>query len=226
MTRLRSEESGFTLVEVLVAATLGFMILAVTLGLLESSTRVNLGVLAKTDAMQRGRLAMDTITRQLRSQVCSDVSTPAIADARDDQVTFYADFGTGTTPPDRRLLTFGGPNATVQEFVYPGSGPAGGPYTYAATPIRNHMVVENVAPVGTTPYLRYYAFTMTANPTPTLRLATPLSAADRALVARIEIAYVTRPTGARDNTQAITFRDQVHIRHADPNLSNPDPICA
>ena len=56
MSRLR-DERGITLMEVLSAATVGFVVLAGVFGLLESSVRLNTGVLAKTDAMQRGRIA-------------------------------------------------------------------------------------------------------------------------------------------------------------------------
>ena len=47
MSRFRAQD-GMTLPEVLVAATVGFIVLAATLGLLESSVRLNTGVMAKT----------------------------------------------------------------------------------------------------------------------------------------------------------------------------------
>jgi len=103
IARLRQEE-GFTLMEVLMATLVGFVVLAATMGLLESTVKLNTGVMGKTDAMQRGRLAMDKITQQLRSQVCLDLDNPAIPlGATNDSVTFYADYSwDGKTAPVKR----------------------------------------------------------------------------------------------------------------------------
>ena len=60
---------------------------------------------------------------------------------------------------------------------------------------------------------------------PTLELAPPLDAAEAARAARVEIAYVSRPTGAKDNAKAVNLGDQVMARHSDPNLAVPDPKC-
>jgi hypothetical protein len=78
------------------------------------------------------------------------------------------------------------------------------------------------------PFLRYFAYEQTGDPprwTATDELATPLSAAAAARVARIDIAFAARPTGARDGANATNFEDRVSVRHADPNLTVPDPIC-
>ena len=55
-------------------------------------------VAARVDAVQRGRTAMDTMTRQLRSQVCLQnagiatmVKPRSIESATADSVMFYAD---------------------------------------------------------------------------------------------------------------------------------------
>jgi len=81
IARLRQEE-GFTVMEVLIATLVGFVVLAAAMGLLESTVRLNTGVMGKTDAMQRGRLAMDKITQQLRSQVCLDLAPAPDGDSR------------------------------------------------------------------------------------------------------------------------------------------------
>lgn len=217
-------ERGFTVVEVLVASLIGFIVLSAALGLLESSTRLTGGVMAKTDAMQRGRLAMDVVTRQLRSQVCAGAQ-PAIADGRADRVTFHVDFSDGSTPPQRRVLALqaGGITEAVHPAVQTEPVP---PYTFRSTPQRVTTVLENATPAAH-PFLRYYAFdTAAGDATPSVALPVPLSAADRARVARIEIAFSARPTGARDGRDAIAFRDQVMVRHADADQTDPDPLCA
>ena len=218
-------EDGFTLPEVLIASLIGFIVLSGALGLLESTVRLGGGTMSKTDAMQRGRLAMDVVTRQLRSQVCAVAGSPAIVDGRDSSISFYADFGDGSRAPDRRTLQLDSGRASLVATVHTGTGTPPGPYAFPSTPSRTEHVLENVvAPTGT-PFLRYFAFSTAAQPAPDVLLATPLSAADRRRVARIEVAFSARPTGATDGKHAITLRDQVLVRHADVNSSEPDPFC-
>ena len=242
MKRARSED-GFTLMEVLVAATVGFVVLAATLGLLESTVRLSFGTVAKTDSLQRGRLAMDQITQQLRSQVCLDLDTPAIrTGSTADRVTFYLDFSSadGTTPLKRRELAFpGGPLNTSGNIVAttwtttdltPSDDNA-----FGSTASGKNMVLENVKrqrnpadPTKELPYLRYYAYQQVGNPAhpePTLELSPPLDAAEAARVARIDIKYFVRPTRSTDDSKGVNITDQVMVRHADPNLSVPDPAC-
>jgi hypothetical protein len=238
MSRLRGED-GMTLAEVLIAATVGFIVIAGTLGLLESTMRLSGGVMAKTDAMQRGRLAMDRVTQQLRSQVCLNLTTPAIeAGATADSVTFYADFKDGAVAeaPSKRTLTFDAATGNITESVLTGAaGAAPGTWVYLTAP-KKSVVFENaarqvkkVAGVDTpVPFLSYYAYEQTGAP-PVLRttqvLAPPLTAAQAARVARIDIAFAARPTGARNGKDSTDIEDQITVRHADPNLTVPDPMC-
>ena len=218
-------EDGFTLPEVLIASLIGFIVLSGALGLLESTVRLGGGTMSKTEAMQRGRLAMDVVTRQVRSQVCAVAGTPAIVEGRDDSITFYADFGDGSRAPDQRTLRLDPTRRRIEALVRRGTGTPPGPYAFPSTPLRTEPVLENaVAPAGTQ-FLRYFAFNTAAQPAPNVRLATPLSINDRRRVARIEVAFSSRPTGATDGDHAITLTDQVLVRHSDVNSSEPDPFC-
>ncbi len=235
IARLRQED-GMTLMEVLVACTVGFVVLAATLGLLESSLRLNGGVASRTDAMQRGRLAMDKITQELRSQVCLDLDHPAILQgATDSSVQFYADFSEadGTKPPQRRTLTYDPVKRSVTTLIYTTTTLNPTPANYPAKPTGSSLDLDNVSlqkdDMGVTiPFLTYYAYQSVgtpAHPEPTQKLATPLDAASAARVARVEINFVARPIGATDDTNAVNVSDQIVARHADPNLSVPDPAC-
>jgi Tfp pilus assembly protein PilW len=232
MSRFRAQE-GFTLAEMLVAATVGFVVLAATLGLLDSTLRLDNGVMAKTDAQQRGRLAMDRITQELRSQVCLNLTTPAIIPAKStaDSVTFYSDFGQDNTqPPMLRTITFDDATGNVTESKVLGKGPAGGPFTFADPPTKQVIVqgATRVVEADKTvrPFLKYFAYeTKNGVLGTTQELAPPLTAAAAARVARIEISFTARPTGAKDNTNATDLKDEISVRHADPNLTVPDPQC-
>ncbi len=100
-------------------------------------------------------------------------------------------------------------------------------YAEDGTQGRSNLLLENAAVQPGRPFLRYYAYPPNGG-TPreaTQELPVPLSAANRARVARIGVAFVSRPTGARDNRDAVHLNDPVIVRHADPNLSVPDPAC-
>jgi Tfp pilus assembly protein PilW len=235
MSRFRAQD-GMTLPEVLIAATVGFVVLAATLGLLESSVRLNTGVMSKTDAMQRGRLAMDRVTQELRSQVCLNLTTPAILPdvSTADSITFYSDFGPGdiTQPPIKRTITFDAASGNIIETTIKGAAAGPGNFTFTGSPSKQ-VLFENAARVveddGTTvPFLKYFAYQDVGTPPvrkTTEVLSPPLNAAAAARVARIEVSFAARPTGSKDIQHATDIKDQVTVRHADPNLTVPDPLC-
>jgi type II secretory pathway pseudopilin PulG len=238
MSKLRAED-GMTLMEMLVAVTISFVVLAATMGLLSSTLRLTGGLMSKTDAMQRGRLAMDRVTQELRSQVCLNLTTPAIIPgATADSVTFYSDFGPGdlTKPPDKRTISFDSATGNITESIVRGTVNPDGSFNYGGTPVKS-VIFENASrqtkKVGgidqPVPFLKYFAYEETGTP-PVLRtsqeLVPPLTdPAKAARVARIEVAFNARPTGAKDSANATDVEDQVTVRHADPNLTVPDPMC-
>jgi len=235
MTRTRGED-GFTLMEVIVAMTVGFVLLGALLGLLESSVRLNTGVMAKTDAMQRGRVAMDAITQQLRSQVCFDWENSAIVEGSDaSTVEFYADYTAEGEKPVKRRLSYDAATRRILASRYDAPTPTPDPFTpasYSSTPAATNMVLENVglqqpegAPVPT-PFLRYFAYEEVDGVLRADReLTPPLDAAEAARAARVEISYFALPTGSSDAGKGVSLSDQVMARHADPNLAVPDPNC-
>jgi hypothetical protein len=232
MSRLRNQD-GFTVMEVLTAVTVGFVVLSATLALLESSLRFDLGVMSKTDAMQRGRLAMDSVTQDLRSQVCLDYDNPAVlTGSGEDAVTFYGDFTEQGQRPSKRRLAFDPVKKIIVSYVY--AAPVTAPLPlkvtdFPSSPTGTRLVLEDVtrqvAQDGTNvPFLRYYANRKDADGVyrPNEQLAAPLSADDAKRVARIEISFLSRPTRATDSKQAVNLTDQVMARHLDPNVSlNP-----
>lgn len=234
MSRVR-EERGFTLMEVLVAATVGFVVLAATLGLLESTVRLNTGVMAKTDAMQRGRLAMDTLTQQLRSQVCLDWNHSAILDGSTaSQVTFYSDFSEDGLKPVKRQIVFDDVKHEIRSLRFDSTATVSPPpeNSYPLSATGSTVVLENAWPqrneanTADVPYLQYFAYRTSSGVLKADEpLPPPLDKAEAARVARIDIAFLARPTGGKDSKKAVNLSDLVMARHADPNKSVPDPNC-
>jgi hypothetical protein len=234
MSRLRNQD-GFTLMETLMAVTVGFVVLAATLGLLESSVRLDLGLMSKTDAMQRARLGMDKLTQEVRSQVCLDYDHPAVIAGDDNSLTFYGDYTEVGTRPVRRRVTFDPTKGTITSYAYeaPQNLPLPLKYTdFPTSPTRIQLVLEAVrnqfdkVQNKDVPFFTYYANHLDTDGVyrPSEKLGTPLIANDVKRVARIDIAFLARPTGAKDDKQAVNLSDQIAVRHLDPNVSL-DPKC-
>jgi len=231
MRRIRSQE-GFTLTELLIAMTAGMVILLAGFGLLETVLKRTGETQLRVEATQRGRQALDVMTRQLRSQVCLNATTPAVAAATPSSVTFYADLSNGTGGPEtrveKRTLSYDPATRTIYETVLKPAGVATA-IAYPG-PAATRELVRNVIPDprGRPSIFRYYTFPpATAGSTtirePSQELVNP-DAATIGRIARIDLAFaVTAGTNARS---PLTLRDQVYVRAANPNDPAPYPTCA
>jgi hypothetical protein len=245
-----SREDGLTLPELLTAMWIALIVALGAFALLDFVMKRTQETTQRVDSSQRARLAMDLITRELRSLVCPDPNTPAIAPGTGttaNSVTFYADLTDGTrataapTPtggiqttngsapisPDRRVLRFDATARTIVEDVYRPRGTVNAP-TYPATPDRTRTLLANVMRDGTTPLFRYYGFTAGTAPTPTREITpnatTGVPETDTQNIVRIDIAFDALPTNARTTTGTSTrLQDQVILRSFDPE--NPVAPC-
>ena len=236
-SRARSE-AGFTLVELLAGMAIAMVIVLAAFTLMDNSMQVTMRTQSRVDAQTRGRDALETMVRELRSQVCLD-KDPPIADARwtgDRQIlTFYADFsdGSGTVPPQRRVLTYDVSDATITESVFDGTGTP--PATTYSQPPRVSVLAEDVAPSpdvapdasGNRPVFRFYRFDTSPKPLWVGPLTVPLADSDRVAVTKVGVAFGVRRSGAPASEKPLAvLQDDVFVRSADPNLTSPTPTCA
>ena len=228
MSRLRAQ-SGVTLIELIVAMTIATGTVLAVFAVLDTSIKQSNAVAGRVNATQRGRITMDTITRQLRSQVCYSATVPALVSATDDAVKFHVDLSDGTQPIQQRQIVFDPTAKTLSERTWPGSG---SPLTFP-TMTRNRQLVSEVVRSqdkdgNIIPIFRYYAYNTATPPRPDLRLTTPLSTPDLARVARIDVGFRTLPPGSRATAPAgaVSLQNQVYVRVADPNDPAPTPTCA
>lgn len=226
--RLSSEE-GFTLVELLVAAVVGLIVVFAALLLMDNATSLSKRTYAQVDATQRGRLAMDTMVRELGSQVCLSAGISPLVSADDNQITFYVNLSGPDAVPQKHQLSYETNNIVLRKWVGTGTPPA---ITWPGTATSTQTILENVGRSGTAPGLpifRYYAYdNAAAIPGPTqLMSATPLSATNLPKVTKIEINAVAKPSNdftanAKGSAQ---FRDSVYVRSVDPSDPTKGPRC-
>ena len=228
MSALRREE-GMTLPELLIAIIIALVVSFAAFSLIEVVMRRTAETQGRVEASQRGRAAMDAMTRQLRSQVCLSSTIPPMAAGDPNVASFYVDLSDGATglPPELHTITYDPTARTLTERDYAGTGTAPA-ITYPTAATRTKTLAENVILDSTTPIFRYYAFNSATPPRPATLLATPLSTTNLGLVARIELSFRTLPPKALSPTTrgSIVLQDEVYIRAADPNDPAPTPTCA
>lgn len=226
VSRARSE-SGFTMIEVLVTMALLGIVVAGATTIIEVVMRQGRGVLERTESAQRGRLTLDQMTRQIRSQVCLDETTKGLISATPTTLTFYADFSAGGNAPVRRQLEYVPTQRHIVERVW---NPPN-----AVNPTRTTVLLQNVVQAKdetlpaapTLPFFRYWAYPdpLPAQPRPDLPLTGVLSAAQVGRIARVGLSFTVRPGGATTDEFATPLQDDVVLRNSDPNATRPDPTC-
>jgi prepilin-type N-terminal cleavage/methylation domain-containing protein len=252
MTRLRRED-GFTLPELLIALSMSLIVALAAFALIETVMKRTGEVDARVDATQHGRATMDTVTRLLRSQVCLDSTTPAMATRPPTDVTdgsdavFYADL-TGDTPaalaikpgPDLHKLTYsvlpGQVSGQITDTVYASSWVKSGSVPVAAVasaPTSTRVIATDVIPNGNLPIFTYYGYNSNDPPAATSLLGDAtypgraLTVVELGLVSRIDVNFIALPThGAVDARGQVPMQDEVYVRAADPNATAPTPTCA
>lgn len=224
--RLRSE-AGVTLVELIMAMVIGMGTLLAVFAVLDTSVKQSNSVAGRVNATQRGRLAMDTITRQLRSQVCYSPTVPALVSATDNSVKYHSDLSDGTKPIEQRELIYDPTKGAINERTWAGVT-VGGVLTFP-TMTKNRLLISEITtrPAPDAAIFRYYAYNTLVPPRPIVQLPTPLNATDLARTARIDVGFTTLPPNARPSPAAsVTLQNEIYVRVADPNDPAPTPTCA
>jgi prepilin-type N-terminal cleavage/methylation domain-containing protein len=233
LDRLRTRQDGYTLIELMIGLSIGLVITFASFTIMERASTVSNEITDRQDAIQRGRQAMELMTRQLRSQVCLGESAEPISYGDGSKITFYADLSDGSQNVTRRSLVFtaasGSTPGKVTENVHVGTGTYP-ELTFNATPTTSRVMLNRVQQVmvGATaqPVFRYYAF-FPGSPTGDLQeLTTPLSATDASRTVMVRIAFVVLPERKKPrDLDSTTLQDDVYVRLADPTRPLEGPRC-
>jgi prepilin-type N-terminal cleavage/methylation domain-containing protein len=228
-SRLR-DQRGFSLTELLVAITIGMVVLMAAWMVLDRTITASGQIADRSEALQRGRQAMDLISRQLRSQVCVGTTTPIVSGS-DLSVSFYADLTDGTplNPIKKRTLTYSAVTDTISESIAPSTGtyPALTFGTATTTPLLT-KVKQILESDGTTlrPIFRFYGYQANTTNGSLVPLSSPLSATDLKRVAVIKVgfrSFAARPiSNDKDSTN---LENDVYIRTAVPTELQGQPEC-
>lgn len=210
--RLRSDEAGFSLVELLMSMALGSIVLAALMTVFMGGVSGSAKISDRTEALQRGRITMDRITTLLNSQTCL-VNTdgngqPPIRDGQNNQVAFYASLGVVDSDPMIYRLTYDPATKRMTEARFLPVRDAAGVVTYPsypASPTATRVIGTNILPIAAgAPIFQYWQFITTAGPTLGMvngtALATPLTAESQYATVRMTMAFVTQPANTTGST--------------------------
>lgn len=226
MSRAR-EEHGFTLMELLVSMTIGVGVLLVAFTFSTAVMHAQTRISDRSEAIARGRTAMEQIVQQLRSQVCLGPGLPAISYGDANHITFYADLANTTFIPQKRDIQFSG--GAVTQNDYNGAVATSGtiPFTFSATASRTRVIVDKLVNQTNVPFFTYYSFDGGNPVRPANQLAVPLSAADAARVVQIKVSFgaLASRGGSSAGLDGEPFTANVFVRTADPTDPDHSPLC-
>jgi prepilin-type N-terminal cleavage/methylation domain-containing protein len=228
-----SDERGMTLIEMLVAMSVGMIVLLAAFMLLDRSFSASGQIADREDALQRGRQAMELMTRQLRSQVCIGTANVPMVQGLDNSVTFYGSLSESSQSVTKRTLTFDGTGAgSITQSVITGvPNPAYPLMSFTGTAATSTLLTDvqqaqDGSPAVNRPVFKYYRY-KAGPPTGDLeQLGTPLSAGDLGQVALIKVtfrAFAARPIA--DDGDSTVLENDVFIRISDPTEVQEGPQC-
>jgi prepilin-type N-terminal cleavage/methylation domain-containing protein len=221
----RGGEDGFTLVELLVAMSVGLIVVFGAFTLISSAGPLAATTAGRVDATQRGRSALDQMLVELRSQNCLDATRVPVTLAKPDEVVFYATLGDENTLPQRRRLKFSGGAVVEDMWQATGSAPN---WTWPVTPTQTRTITTGLAQQGTTAVFRFYAFTTTGTIAPTRELVPPaagLADADLDDIVRVDVTFASRPSKDGARAKDVAFEGSAFVRTASAQSPTAGPGC-
>lgn len=225
------DERGITLIEVLVTASIGLVVLVAAMTFLVAAQNSTQKISARVEATQKARTELEQMTQQLRAMVCPPVGSAPIVSATPQQVTFYSDLNGNTVQEQeqRRLRVSsvaGQPTSIIEERW------VAVPTTSA--PDRQRVVASDVEPArdaagNALPYFSFHAYPDgRASGTVALAAVPALATVDASRVARIDVAFRTRPSTAARGRNYLDISGSAYARtldRSDPDTS-PTYSCA
>ncbi len=206
--RSRSE-SGYTLIESMIALSLLSVVVAAAFGVVSSMQRGSMITTDRFTAEGEAQTIADRITKDLRSAVTTSATGAAFASADVNDLSFYANLAdpTGPTKLHAYLTLQAGTNVYLfhEDSTAPDSGGSIGNYTYNNNPTATRIDGKYID--TTQPIFSYFD----AKGIP---IVTPVAAANLASIDAVSINLRVRVTPI---SPVVVINTTVHIRNTDYN---------
>lgn len=231
-------ESGYTLVELLVALVLGIVVSTAMLGIVIISVHFTSNYDDRVDANQQGRIAMQKIVQALGSSCVSSSLPPVLPNTVDSANTvaatsdasdlwFYSSLSDGATvTPNLVDISLTGGSLVMNTYAYSSTHGSAPDWVFSTTPTPFTLLAYATNEVlnGTTlPVFEYYGLNASGTIS-TIPFAVPLSSANAAATAMVTINFEAIPSDdwtAQGRTAS--FSNSVILRLTPPSSSSTTP---
>jgi hypothetical protein len=227
------DDDGFSLIELLVAMSVGMLVVLAAFSVLDMSISTQSSATDRIETVQRGRSTMNETSRVIRSHTCLGDTKPGIVEATGTSLRLHSAVGPERLVPgfqrihDRRLVYDGSARTlTLQQFDgTDASTPRS--VTFSGAVSSSRVIGQHIRLDGAIPLFRYYTFQGTPA-TATLPLdpgGGALSETDRQRIVRIEVRFLVRTRDSAASTKYSLFTNSFWIRTADPNATSSGGGC-
>jgi Tfp pilus assembly protein PilW len=192
MPRLNlKDESGMTLVELLVATAAGVVVMFGIVTAFIVTMRETDRVAAHVDANQRSRTVMYKVIDELHSACIAAQIAPVQSGSSGTSLNFIHQAGSAVSPtPVLSKISLSG--TTLSQSDYASTGGSAPSWTFSGTPSSTVQLMTGVSPTSGSSIFSYYAYSNgQVSSTP---LATPLGSTDAAKTVQVSVAFKVAPT--------------------------------
>lgn len=228
--RLRRDESGFSITELLTAMVIGSVVLWALMTLMTTGFSKSVEVTDRAEAAQSARSAMDRIVMLMDSTICLDPSavdsaippligsstSPAVTGSDGNYIAFYADLDGVSDQPDKYTITYDPTAKTLTERRYDGVGSLPN-ITFSTAVSQTRVLASQIVPVSPLPVFRYYSFKSDGTFDVNSPLSTPITQANAINVVRAVVSFRSVPTRTgKEDARSTALEEQSAIGTPDP----------
>jgi len=225
-------EHGFTLVETLVAISLGVIVILATFSVLDISLSQSARIADRVDADQRSRLAMEKIMAELHSSCVVAKVQPVEPESTGTKIRFISQTGDEAYFKSVTLHEISLTGGNLVDTSYPSVGEEKeAEWTFSKVPSSTVTlltgVTQTVAGEKTLPVFQYFKYEgSNLSTTPLSTSGSGLSTADADETAEVTVNFTTAPSGG--NTAAdrkVELSDAAVLRLDPASASGTNEPC-
>jgi type II secretory pathway pseudopilin PulG len=222
LRRIRDDEQGMTLIELLVATSAGMILfMGLTMAVLASMHNMS-RVSNRVQSTEDARTALHRVTSELHSSCVARYLTPIMPESSASELRFVRSISSevSPTPVESRVFLSGTTLKQADYEVLSGSSPE---WKFKSTPYTSSAIMSGVAPIsGSVPLFRYYAFTSgVLSTTPLAPPTGKLTEKEGESVVKVDLALKVVPPGGpvTDAKGAAQVQDSAYLRFTPPQYS-------
>jgi prepilin-type N-terminal cleavage/methylation domain-containing protein len=228
-------ESGYTLIELLVAMVVGLVVVMAGFALLQFTTEDVSHITDRVHADQVGRTALERVMLELHSACVAESVIPVLENSSNSVLDIVSESGTSSAYTIVHKHEFiytpesGATEGTLVEKQYASTGGSPEKYTWATTPSATITLLKGIKQTKyagvETPIFQYYRYYKTGDTMPSgatfgelneAAMSTPITSAEAENVAKVTMSFTLAPEGKESATfngdRPVTLEDSVVFR--------------